>query len=70
MLRASKIEMDKKRESLLTPLTVINKRRVPTTNGERSSVPPTESVDVPLGFLQRRATRTDSEVVARRKKMP
>lgn len=70
MLRASKIEMDKKRESLLTPLTVINNSKVPMTSGDFKSVPPAESVDVSLWLLQRRVTRSEIEVVASRKKMP
>ena len=70
MLRASKIEMDKKRESLLTPLTVINNSKVPMTSGDFKSVPPTKSVEVPLWFFQRRAMRNESEVVASTRKIP
>ena len=40
------------------------------TSGELSSVLPTLKDEVPLGFLERRATRTTSEVTVRTKKMP
>ena len=62
--------MDKKRESLLTPLTVINNSKVPMTSGDFISVPQTESVEVPVWFLQRRATRSESEVIASTRKIP
>ena len=70
MLWASKIETDRKRESLLTPLTVINNSKVPMTSGDLKSLPPTKSVEVPLWFLQWRVMRSESEVVASTRKIP
>ena len=70
MLWASKIETYRKGTSLLTPLTVINNSKVPVTSGDFKSVPPTESVEVPLWFLQQRAMRSESEVVASTREIP